>query len=129
MLGSTSNRTLTLSEDDVGLKGSIQINENDQEALNAYARVSRGDVDGCSFGFEIKDMEEWWDEDGIYHTRITEVDPLYEVSPCTFPAYTSTSISARNKEHLTAARERLEAATEERRKKWREEMRARLKGE
>ena len=129
VLGSTSNRTLTLSEDDVGLKGSIQINENDQEALNAYARVSRGDVDGCSFGFEIKDMEEWWDEDGIYHTRITEVDPLYEISPCTFPPYTSTSISARNKEHLTAARERLEAAAEEKRNKWREEMRARLKGE
>lgn len=74
-------------------------------------------------------MEEWWDDDGIYHTRITEVDPLYEVSPCTFPAYTSTSISARNKEHLTAARERLEATAEEKRNKWREEMRARLKGE
>lgn len=129
VLGATANGTLVLSEDDVGLKGSIAINESDQEALNAYARVARGDVDGCSFGFEIKEQEEWWDEDGIYHTRITEVDPLYEVSPCTFPAYAATSISARNKSQLDEARERFENLKEQKRNKWREEMRARLKGE
>lgn len=129
VLGSTGNGTASLREDEVGLYGSVEINEADQEAVNAYARIIRGDVDGCSFGFDIARMEEWWDEDGVYHTRITEVDPLYEVSPCTFPAYKGTSISARNKENLEDARSRYQAAQEQKRKEWRENMLTRLKGE
>ena len=129
VLGSTANSTLSLAEDEIGLYGKVLINENDQDAVNAYARVLRGDVDGCSFGFDIKDMEEWWDEMGVYHTRITEVDPLYEVSPCTFPAYEATSISARNKEQIEAAKERLGKLKDEKRKAWREDMKKRLKGE
>lgn len=129
VLGSTGNGTASLREDEVGLYGSVEINEADQEAVNAYARIIRGDVDGCSFGFDIARMEEWWDEDSVYHTRITEVDPLYEVSPCTFPAYKGTSISARNKENLEDARSRYQAAQEQKRKEWRENMLTRLKGE
>lgn len=128
VLGSTANGTLTLTEDSDGLRGSILINENDQEALNAYARISRGDVDGCSFGFEIKDSEEWWDDDGVYHTRITEVEPLYEVSPCTFPAYTATSISARAKEQFDEAKKRFAETKQNKINKWREDMKVRLKG-
>ena len=73
-------------------------------------------------------MEERWDENGIYHTRLTDID-LYEVSPCTFPAYTQTSIQARAKESLEKARETLKQKQEEKRKKWRDGMKARLKGE
>ena len=129
VLGSTGNGTASLREDETGLFGSVEINENDSEAVSAYARVARGDVDGCSFGFDIARQEEWWDEEGIYHTKITEVDPLYEVSPCTFPAYKATSISARAKDSLSDARERHERAKEERKDKWRQDMRARLKGD
>lgn len=129
VLGSTANGTAVLREDETGLWGSVEINEQDQEALNAYARVGRGDVNGCSFGFDIARQEEWWDEDGVYRTKITEVDPLYEVSPCTFPAYKATSISARNKQHLTEAREKYKQAQEKRREDWRTSMRKRLKGE
>lgn len=129
VLGSTANNTATLREDEKGLWGSVEINENDQEAVNAYARVGRGDVDGCSFGFDIGRQEQWWDENDVYHTKITEVDPLYEVSPCTFPAYEATSISARNKETLHTVREKYELAQEEKRSQWREAMRQRLKGE
>lgn len=129
VLGSTGNRTATLMEDETGLWGTVEINENDQEAVNAHARVARGDVDGCSFGFDIGRMEDWWDEEGVYHTKITEVDPLYEVSPCTFPAYAATSISARNKESLAQARSDYEKAKEKRKEEWRSKMRTRLKGE
>ena len=129
VLGSTAAGTATLREDETGLWGSVEINAKDQDAVNAHARIERGDVDGCSFGFDIGDCEEWWDGDGIYHTKITEVDPLYEVSPCTFPAYAGTSISARNKDNLETAREKYEAAQEEKRNEWREAMRKRLKGE
>ena len=86
VLGSTENRTAHLSEDDVGLHGPVEINEEDQDAKNAIARVARGDVRGCSFGFEIRGMEESLDENGTYRTRLTDVE-LFEVSPCTFPAY------------------------------------------
>lgn len=129
VLGSTGNGTASLREDETGLFGSVEINENDSEAVSAYARVARGDVDGCSFGFDIARQEEWWDDDGVYHTKITEVDPLYEVSPCTFPAYKATSISARAKDSLEDAKKRYEAAQEEKKHDWRESMRTRLKGE
>lgn len=129
VLGSTGNHTAVLMEDETGLWGSVEINENDQEAVNAHARVARGDVDGCSFAFDIGRMEDWWDEEGVYHTKITEVDPLYEVSPCTFPAYAATSISARNKESLAQARSDYEKAKEKRKEEWRSKMRTRLKGE
>lgn len=129
VLGSTENRTATLSEDSTGLWGSTLLNENDQDAVNAYARIDRGDVTGCSFGFEISRMEEWWDDDGIYHTKILEVDPLYEVSPCTFPAYVDTTIMARNKADLQAAKEQLAQQRERSRDNWRQEMIRRLKGE
>lgn len=128
VLGSTGNRTAYLSEDERGLHGPTEINEQDQDAKNAYARVARGDVRGCSFGFDIRAMEESWDEDGTYRTRLTDVD-LYEVSPCTFPAYTQTSIQARAREELNQARAALEEAKRKQRAEWRSRMLARLKGE
>lgn len=129
VLGSTENGTASLREDEIGLFGSVEINENDSEAVNAYARVSRGDVSGCSFGFDIARQEEWWDEEGVYHTKLTEIDPLYEVSACTFPAYKGTSISARNKENLDDAKRRFAEAQEQKRNEWRENIKKRLKGD
>ena len=129
VMGSTANRTAVLWEDEIGLPGRVEINEMDQAAKDGYARVSRGDVTGCSFGFEISRMEESWDNDGTYRTRILEVDPLYEVSPCTFPAYIQTSISARTEEQFKETRTRLERAKKEKREAWRASILARLKGE
>ena len=123
VLGSTA----ALREDNIGLFGSILINEKDQDALNAHARVERGDVDGCSFGFNIVRMEESWVDD-VYRTRILEVE-LFEISPCTFPAYMDTSISARAKDTVEDARERFHQAQEEKRNQWRADMMSRLKGE
>lgn len=121
VLGSTGAGTATLREDSVGLWGSVEINEKDQDALNAHTRVERGDVDGCSIGFDIAAMEEHWVGDE-YRTVILEVYPLYEFSPCTFPAYTDTSIHARARDDLETARKRQTEA-------WRQEMLRRLRGE
>lgn len=129
VLGSTGNGTASLREDEKGLYGSVEINESDQDAVNAYARIARGDVDGCSFGFDVARQEEWWDDDGVYHTKLTEIDPLYEVSACTFPAYKATSISARNKDSLEEAKKRYSEAQEKKMDEWRANMKARLKGE
>lgn len=129
VLGSTGNGTASLREDEKGLYGSVEINENDQDAVNAYARIARGDVNGCSFGFDVARQEEWWDDDGVYHTKLTEIDPLYEVSACTFPAYKATSISARNKDSLEEAKKRYSEAQKKKMDEWRENMKTRLKGE
>lgn len=129
VLGSTGNGTASLREDEKGLYGSVEINENDQDAVNAYARIARGDVNGCSFGFDIARQEEWWDDDGVYHTKLTEIDPLYEVSACTFPAYKATSISARNKDSLEEAKKRYSETQKKKMNEWRESMKTRLKGE
>lgn len=94
VLGSRAAGTLELTETSEGLYGSIEINKADTDALNAYARIQRGDVTGCSFGFDCL-SDSFYDEDGTYRTVIREVNPLYEVSPCTFPAYESTSVEAR----------------------------------
>lgn len=128
VLGSTQNRTAYLAEDERGLHGPVEINEEDQDAKNAFARVDRGDVRGCSFGFDIRAMEESWDDDGTYRTRLTDVE-LYEVSPCTFPAYAQTSISARAEENLEEARKKYREAQERKKDEWRDSMRRRLKGE
>lgn len=94
VLGRNKAGTLTLRIDSRGLWGDIEINESDQDAMNLYARVQRGDVDQCSFGFDIQEEKFEEREDGSVHWTILKVD-LYEVSVCTFPAYEETSVSAR----------------------------------
>lgn len=57
VLGRTTAGTLTLKADERGLWGSITINQADQDALNLYERVKRGDVSQCSFGFDILEQD------------------------------------------------------------------------
>ena len=105
VLGRTKANTLQLREDAHGLWGHIDINPNDVDAMNLYERVKRGDVDQCSFGFDIRSQDTDIREDGSIHWTIKDVD-LYEVSCCTFPAYEATNISARSDERdLIRARE------------------------
>ena len=94
VIGRNKAGTLELKEDSHGLWGSVRINPNDTDALNAYERVKRGDVDQCSFGFNILKEETDWREDGTVKWTITEID-LHEVSICTFPAYEETGVQAR----------------------------------
>ena len=97
VLGRTSAGTLSLEDRDEGLWGRIKVNKNDTDAMNAYARISRGDITGCSFGFGIKSETEERTDNGV-HWTITEVDPLYEISVTPFPAYEATHVSARKKD-------------------------------
>lgn len=105
VLGRTKAGTLELRADNYGLWGRIKINPNDTDAMNLYERVARGDVDQCSFGFEILKEEADWQDDGTVKFTIREVK-LYEVSPCTFPAYEQTGIQAR-KAQVEQHRQRL----------------------
>jgi HK97 family phage prohead protease len=97
VLGRNKSGTLELKVDSRGLWGSIKINPNDTDAVNLYERVKRGDVDQCSFGFNVTSEETDWREDGTVKWTITGVD-LHEVSVVTFPAYEDTGVAARSKE-------------------------------
>lgn len=98
ILGRTSAGTLELKDDSHGLWGRIKVNRNDTDAMNAYERIKRGDVTGCSFGFNIEEEDTEYRDDGTIHWTIKKVNPLYEVSPCVFPAYEATNVSARGKQ-------------------------------
>ena len=118
VLGRTSAHTLELREDERGLWGSISINPKDSDAMNLYERVKRGDVSQCSFGFEIVREDTEISENGDVHWTIQEVR-LSEVSCCTFPAYESTNISAREEQRKEILKRETEA--------WRAKMKERLK--
>lgn len=105
VLGRNTAGTLHLEERDHGLFGRVLINPKDQDAMNAYARVERGDVTQCSFGFDVlaDETEKVGDVLHVYLTRVK----LYEVSICTFPAYEDTGVSARNAATLEARRKEM----------------------
>lgn len=119
VLGRTKANTLQLREDSHGLWGHIDINPNDGDAMNLYNRVKRGDVDQCSFGFDIRSEDTDIGEDGSIHWTIKDVE-LYEVSCCTFPAYTETNISAREHDR--------DAVKKRERDAWKQKMITKLKG-
>ena len=120
VLGRTTAGTLELREDEVGLWGRVKSNTSDQDAMNLYERVKRGDVDQCSFGFDILDEETETRENGGVTWTIKKVK-LYEVSVVTFPAYEDTSVTARKRDYEEIQKRKSEA--------WREAMRKKLKGE
>lgn len=120
VVGRTTAKTLELREDNHGLWGAISVNPNDQSAMDAYARVKRGDVSQCSWGGNIRSEDTDVREDGSVHWTLREVE-LAEVSICTFPAYEETAISARA-DQVAEIRKREAQA-------WREKLLTRLKGE
>lgn len=97
VLGRNKSGTLELKADSHGLWGRVKINPNDTDAVNIYERVKRGDVDQCSFGFNILKEDTEFREDGSIKWTIRKVD-LHEVSVCTFPAYAATGVQARKAE-------------------------------
>lgn len=120
VLGRTTAGTLTLRTDERGLWGSVEINEADQDAVNAWARVDRGDVSQCSFGFDILTEQRELRQDGVTVWHLQRVK-LYEVSICTFPAYEETGVEARKAE--------LENIKKRKTEQWRADALHRLKGE
>lgn len=117
VLGRTTAHTLELRDDSHGLFGSVIINREDQDAMNAYARVKRGDVSQCSIGFEIVKEDTDIRDDGSIHWTIREAN-LAECSLCTFPAYQETNAKVRAEQRDEILKRDLDA--------WREKTKRRL---
>lgn len=120
VLGRIKAGTLELREDGHGLWGRIRINREDSDAMNLYQRVQRGDVDQCSFGFDIGKEDVDFRADGSVHWTIKEISTLYEVTVATFPAYEETAVSARSAQAAQIKQRSAQA--------WRETMKNKLKG-
>lgn len=98
-----ANSTMSFSIDSEGLHiRAILDVENNQEARALYSAIKRGDMDGMSFMFRIKDYE-WIGLDTDMPTFIIkQISIVHEVSVVNFPAYPQTSISARSKNEETS---------------------------
>jgi HK97 family phage prohead protease len=99
VLGRTANGTLRLSDAPDGLHYSVDVNPDDQEAMNLYAKVKRGDIKQSSFAFIVG--EDRWlqpeDKNILPLRTIVTYGELIDVSPVTFPAYPQTSAAVRSK--------------------------------
>lgn len=96
VMARTSNRTLTLREDDDGLFFEATLDPRDSDAQRTFAKIERGNITQMSFGFMAK-REVWTEPDDAPELPLRElldVD-LWDVSPVTYPAYDDTDVQAR----------------------------------
>lgn len=92
ILGRTSANTLDLWKNARGLAYRVDPPATSY-AKNLISSLARGDISGSSFAFSAPgDGQLWRFEDGLVVRELRSVD-LYDVCPCTYPAY-KTSMSA-----------------------------------
>jgi len=92
VLGSTRAGTLTLKEDEIGLRVVASLPDTSY-GRDAKVSIQRGDVTGFSFGFTVPAGGDSWSSDGT--ERTLKSVRLMEVSTgVAFPAYPSTNGTA-----------------------------------
>ena len=84
-LGRLSRGTLTIEVDDHGLAYDIDLPDT-TVGRDVRESVRRGDIQGSSFGFRVRENKIKGDVE-----LLTDID-LIEVSPVTFPAYSDTQV-------------------------------------
>lgn len=97
LIGRTTNGTLRLNTDSIGLRMVVDL-PNTSYARDLMASVSRGDMNQMSFAFTADD-EDWVDgedPDNGESIRIRTLKSvnLMDVSCVTYPAYGATSVSS-----------------------------------
>jgi uncharacterized protein len=115
VLGRTVNGTLRLTDASDGMHYAVDVNPDDQEAMNLYAKVQRGDINQSSFAFMVG--EDRWlqpeDKNILPLRTIVTFNELIDVSPVTFPAYPQTSAAVRSKLNELSATQAVQQQTPE----------------
>lgn len=112
IMARTRNNTLQLTIDEFGLFIRAELADT-TTGRDLYTLIKRGDIDKMSFAFTV--LEDTYDRDNRTRT-INKIDKLFDVAAVDFPAYESTSISARSFFELEREKEEaLERAAEEER--------------
>lgn len=91
LLGRTASGTLSIKRDDTGLFYEIDP-PNTASGNEALELISRGDIKGSSFIFDLNDRGEKWEKDdaGDDLRTLTDIRRIYELGPVVNPAYLST---------------------------------------
>lgn len=90
LLGRTRAGTLTLDDDERGLRATIMLPDTSY-ARDLVELLKRGDISQMSFAFRVR--REQWSRDNTLR-EVIDVD-LYDVSIVTYPAYEETSAQLR----------------------------------
>lgn len=100
LLGRTKSGTLRLQDTADGFAFDCDTDPGTSVGRDVAAMIERGDIDGCSFSFNVR-KDTWSDEfdaNGRYvsTTRTIEDIDMFDIGPVTFPAYTQTSVGMRS---------------------------------
>ena len=96
LLGRTSNGTLRIAEDNIGLRVEIDLPDGVSYADDIRQLVKRGDIRGMSFGFRVRQGgQRFVEEGGIKIRELTDID-CRECSVVGQPAYQATSLALRS---------------------------------
>lgn len=106
----SSKSTMSVAVDEKGLLIDAELDiENNSEARAVYNSIKRGDLDGMSFAFFIKEQR-WENLDTKMPTRvITKFKRVHEVSIVDRPAYSEAGVSLRSEDVKSALDEVKEA--------------------
>ncbi len=122
ILAGTSNNSLELQVDDIGLKFRAELVDT-QTSKEVYTLAKQGLLTKCSFSFRTA-------KNGYKYSRIddknelgeiVDIEALYDVAVVTYPAYDDTEVYARDIKALEREHER---TNEERANKAKERMEA-----
>lgn len=94
VMARTRSGTLTLSQDDHGLRMSAELDEADPDVARIAPKMRRGDLDKMSFAFVAEQQE--WDDTADPPLRTILQARLHDVSVVTSPAYAGTEIGLRS---------------------------------
>ena len=95
LLGTTQGRSLQLREDSHGLAFNLVL-PNTTHGRDLEALVTRGDVQGCSFGFRVAPGGDRWETSSNGKTLRELLDvQLTEITLTADPAYLDTTIALR----------------------------------
>ncbi len=103
-LGGIKDGNLELEEDNIGLRARAKIYDKD-----VIDKARKGDLVGWSFGFTDRDVDKSYDEKGLLHRAVKDLD-LEEVSildRTRTPAYKGTLIMARDDKQVLLGDERV----------------------
>ena len=101
VIARTRNKTLELYIDANGLNMRARL-DGTEEGRKLYEEIKGGYIDRMSFSFDIEE-ESYNQEEHLW--RVLKISKLYDVSAVDFPAYDTTSISARSSRLAVAERE------------------------
>lgn len=94
VLASVKAGTLKLTPDDKGLHFDATLPDT-TTANDVFANVKAGNLDSCSFSFDVNDGSDEWkkDDQGNVTRTVNQIKDLFDVSVVAVPAYDSTNVN------------------------------------